>query len=179
MLRSKLRKLSILQDDPDAVRLLIDDLMYHFLVRKPHPNALWYIQTQSHSYWLRTIGSSPVEEGQQLVFSSFPVLGEGDTGFQELTPQQEEAVIDAVQYSSAFKLAAEEWLREVLHGNRSGIENIIISHRPQELVHGVFKCACKRDFEHRAAWAKHLRIRIERYLLNTFAPGEEEPVSAE
>jgi len=62
-------------------------------------------------------------------------------------------------------------LTQILKQERGGIEGIIRSHYPEFMNRDrSITCDCDREFADEENWAKHLRIRIEKYLLDEFSP---------
>jgi hypothetical protein len=131
---------------------------------------------QAHSYWMRTIGADhnvKVSDPAQTEFEIGPMPeytpkeDETPLEFGTRVHDEQERLFPAMPTSIAPSPQAEP-LQDLLKRERQHLEYLIASHRPQELVNGVYKCRCQRDYENREAWAKHVRIRIERYITNTF-----------
>jgi len=158
-LTHKLRNMSVL-DDPSLSMLVIDDMIYHrYLFKEKHPDALWFLLKQVHSYWIRSLGFAlEFDEGEALQLEAvqygdktyfrqsekgdFRNLNEDDSGKVKID-------LESKQLKTAIRLAIQEhsW---VAGFHKSGVV--------------VPKCQCDREFDLFEQWANHARSVIWRIL---------------
>ena len=168
-LLTKLRTMKLLnypdtdKTDPSVIHLLADDLIHHHFVREGKIDDVFYHLQRVHRYWFAMVNEykksakpwDPEWEGEQI-----PMMETIDAASTPAEPPE----ITAAEYR-------EEDFKDFLLPQRGGIEAIILKHMPEFLGKGKeITCDCERVFYDENAWAKHLRIRIEKYLLNEFTP---------
>lgn len=145
-LRHKLRNLSAL-DDPSLSMLVIDDMIYHrFLFKEKHPDALWYLMKQVHSYWLRSLGGEmPVPHGEALQLS---FLGQSEKGLLE---NLNEEVSGKVKIEFLDDKELKKAVRVAVH---------------QHYLVDTFQlnCGCGKEFDLMEQWANHVRSVIWRVI---------------
>ena len=152
----KLRQMKAL-DDPSLSRLVIDDMIYHrFLFQASHPDALWYLMQQVHSYWLRSLGGrsslgeAPQIEFVQAVENFFPKIEEEPVlNLNEDAPQNSEIDFESKELKTAVREAIQQ------HAWFPGFhKNGVV----------VPKCTCGREFDLFEQWANHVRSVIWRVM---------------
>ena len=153
----KLRQMKAL-DDPSLSRLVIDDMIYHrFLFQASHPDALWYLMQQVHSYWLRSLGGrsslgeAPQIEFVQAVENFFPKIEEEPVlNLNEDAPQNSEIDWDNKDLKKLTRVAIQEHAFEEHENHRAG-----------SLVPA---CTCGKEFDLFEQWANHVRSVIWRVM---------------
>jgi hypothetical protein len=145
----KLRQMKLLED-PYFARMVIDDMIYHrFIFQEKHPNHLWFLLQQIHSYWIRSIdadGATTSGEERQKLFLE---TEKGDIlNLNEDASQKVEIDLD----SKELKRSAREQI--ALHTydptSRNGVEFPV--------------CHCGRQFDLFEEWANHTRSVIWKVL---------------
>ena len=145
MLVTKMRKLSNLQNNPDVVRYLIDDLLHHyFMVEKKRPASLFQV-CMSAMYKFQLVTGGKFEDY--------------DTA---MLPPEEAPSPSAISSETSGGEAPQPMGDSF---TKKGVEEIIANH--------VYRydgniCNCGRPYPTHKEWATHLRIRVQRYLENEF-----------
>jgi hypothetical protein len=183
-LQSKLKQMSMLQNKPEAVTLVIGDLAYHYLYREqPRPAHLWSLMTRMMNLWqMATQSTLPNDTNINMLVAAGQDVPEGvahQLSYRFIHDQQiwhcacGEDFYSAEKYQAHVKPAASAGdspsLKEMLEANQVGMKQIIWKHVPTARGINV-DCSCSRQFAHEEAWADHVRIRVQRYLNNQFPP---------
>jgi len=127
-------------DDPHFTELVIDDMLYHqFLFRQRRPDSLWYILSQAHSYWMRSLTEGTAYGGEALQLS---FLGQSEKGiFENLN----EDVSQKVEIEFLDDKELKKRVRQVIQEH---------SWQPASQVPA---CECGKAFDLFEQWANHNR----------------------
>lgn len=151
-LMHKLREMKTF-DDPLATRMIIDDMIYTHLVRRPHPDSLFYLLQQLHSYWGR------------MYFGLTP----DDQEILKLEAAQKAIARDAAGEIVSLPLPGPEIEPPTGSGGldlddsklKKRVRQVITEHYYAPLSHHtavrVPACICGKEFEFIEEWANHAR----------------------
>lgn len=162
-LRSKLRKMSMLQDQPDAVVFIINDMMrYYFVDQQSRPWELHRLAGIALLQLQIVLGIRLEEEfvDDQLplgLLPDNPIVADPGNGLSD-----PDGSADSAGDSPPF-----DW-NDFFLMHRIGAQKIIEDHVPNFIGGMRLRCRCGRIYEDQPAWAYHARVRMWRYLMNDF-----------
>lgn len=153
MLITKLRKMSNLQNKPEAVQLVIDDMMHHYFIdEEPRPARLWQLAISAMYKFMMITGQS---------FPNREHLVAGGVEPEQLGGIAGNEFGDSPAADTAAKPSVDLDDEEL----KKGVAHVIMQHR---YLYTSNECSCGRPYPTHAEWAKHVRIRIWRYLQDEF-----------
>lgn len=181
MLISKMRKMSMLQDKPDAVLEVIHDMMYtYFVKRQQRPWELHRLTGMALLELQMLIGNleeNKLPSGPDVVIlSQLAEIAQTTTGSESLSLKVTETGVgtggnaQAQLWPSGNASSQAENTKEFFkdQNRKEGVQKVIEDHVPNFIGGMRLRCKCSRIYEDQPEWANHLRIRIWRYLLNEF-----------
>jgi len=150
LLMTKLRGLSPLQNKPEAVELVVEDLLHHYFLReKKRPDNLWHVAAHAVYMWQMAMG---LPRGDQLN----TVMAD-----EEPQPLPLSTSPEAPDLSDSQLKLGSKWL--------------LASHYPmlEDRDTGRVTCYCEKEFDGVPAWAHHVRSRLWKYIREDFPNREE------
>lgn len=180
LLITKLRNLSTLKGHPDAVLLVIRDLVHEFYVAEAkRPAHLWHLIDYNMYVFLGLMGGGIVTRNDQhmIQFAREPMFPQGSL------PREGVSLGEAPQGDTENRISEmapllvlrkdEKERGEALGINLTdpaimrGVEDIMTKHTFE-----LDNCGCGRPTDNLKDWSRHVRIRIWRYLKNEFKGDE-------
>lgn len=201
LLIHKLRGLKTLKNHPDAVQLILADLVYQFFVNEEkRPAHLWaHINHSMYSFLGLMGGGYPARNDAPMrEFTVQQGVGTGGNPENQLWPgaqvaiggqfiplptpilpgeaPQDDSENQNSKSASLLVLRKDEEEKPQASGvnledkaMKIGVETVIFEHYIDK---NILTCGCGRNFEFLELWAKHVRIRVWRYLQNEFKGDE-------
>lgn len=159
MLITKLRKMSNLQNKPEAVQFVINDLLDHYFVQEERrPARLWWIMESAMYKFMSITGKSFPNAEMMVAGGAEPpdMLLATPDGIVMVDHKTEDDPVDPATQRQLLLSSAE---------TKAGVAHVIEQHVYR---YASNECNCGRPYPTHAEWAKHVRIRIWRYLEDEF-----------